>query len=428
MLNSRKQNYDIGCIPLCLRLLVVDDSKPWLDDLQLFIGARLNELSMSGAAPIQCHEIKVCETSREARQIFESHAFHGATLDQRLPDEPGSRVTDPTGLSMAKDLQRICGSSAMSFYTAYPGFDFAEQAGQLHIPYKLKAVSTESSVKGIKTSDYAAFFISHVLLKYISQVLYSIKKSGFALLRDTAHEAFCAYDPAIKYTETLPIEADPGFAGDDDATKFLVCFFQFQERFLEVFAGFTYDIARFGSIECAPPANKTSAQLEDWVGSVWDKIECEPRLESIKCIMRNFYGLPEEASFSSHFISAFVPIRQKRNDQTHNGKICSTMDFVLLRPAMFRILDLAALLARLPMIHQPRRDRTHFIAFNNLNAERSARSDMLFRGEIPSMMNVVEPLYTILPGSDFLIPLGKGLRVVRDAATNRPTLSIWKEK
>lgn len=414
-------------IRLSLRILLVEDAKDWQKDLTDYLESTLRRVLHCGEFLIS--EVVVAEETRhEAQNAFARFAFHGATLDQRFPRQRGGMVQDLNANALVNEFSSLSRTTVIAIYTAYPDVGWAETSGSLRLPYKIKAPETQPDGRRMHVRDYSRYFIARVLLHYIPQVLAATKQSGFAALRDAAHEAHEAYQPAITHSDQQEFGNSPGFGADEDVANFMGLLFKFQERFTEIFTGVSLDIARSGGIDKQPPKRDTCSDLEEWLTETWDEIEASPTFSSVTTPIRTYFALPNGVRVSQHFIPAFSQLRRKRNRSMHGTVIYSASEFQFLRPAVFRMLDLAALLARLPMIHQPRRDRGHYIAFTDLNADRSFRSDMLFEGNIPPAVAPQEPLYTILPGGTELLPLGMGVRVVRDEVSNRAKLTIWNGK
>lgn len=138
-------------------------------------------------------------------------------------------------------------------------------------------------------------------------------------------------------------------------------------------------------------------------------------------MLRSYFGI-ENGGIFEHFAAPVAMIRKKLGDAADHGTELTCDDFKVLRMDIFRILDLAAWMARLPLIFQPTQRRHGFIEFTNLNTPLRSRNEIAYANlsrDIPR-----DTIFTIFPGGKRLIPLGAGVRLKRDKETNRPGVAI----
>lgn len=397
---------------LYLRFLIVEDSPTWREDLRMYF----SHLLTKGEETCR-FDLEFAETRDEALMAFRTCLFHGVSLDQRLPLAPGNSIKDENGLSTARELRSINPTSVLSFFTAFPNFDFANQTGALGIPYKVK--DEDGHPNALPVIDYARFHIREAMVRYIDRVLDAVTQCGFDVLREPAHKARTAYAPFLLEAERAPKDRLPGAPTDQDATDFLDAFFRFQENFAPVLCALVSDMAGLARTR-ANLSRATAAQHERWLEQNIGKLDDS----DVGINLRRYLGLKEETDLAKHICEAMAVIRRGRNGQTHQDRRTSAQEFLSLRPAVFRLLDLAGLVNRLPFIHQPVNRKSGWLDYTSLNHLRPESRSTAFVGTWPDSLDIKEPLFTLLPGSDTLLPLGRCIRVRRDPRRNTPTLYV----
>lgn len=232
-----------------LSILVVDDFPAWMDDIVKGFIAHC-------AAIGQPLKLEYARDRSSARALFKTRCLHGASLDQRMPEDQGALINDAVSTDLITSAVTHSPSTVLAVYTAYADLATANRVGaQAGVPY----IAKNGSSGALSSPFYARFFIKRVLAVYINQVLDRVEKSGWSMLHETAKNAAVTYRPLMK---NLPDAHQPeppkdpvNFEKDEDAEAFLVKFGLFREHLMKPFAAMSLDLARFGKIEIQQDAD-----------------------------------------------------------------------------------------------------------------------------------------------------------------------------
>ncbi|MEM7424462.1 MAG: response regulator [Pseudomonadota bacterium] len=384
-----------------MRILVIEDTPTWIADIK-------RAMRIAGDTLDVDVDLSCAETTAEALKLVRNHCFHGVSIDQNLPDEPGGPVSREKGRDFIEELRAWDPPGFMALFTAYPNTNLANFAGaKAQIPYIVKSSidkEADDAHEYMTAATYADFFLKQIHDRYVARVLSLVMESGFPTLRDLARDTLNSYKRL----------AGSGFLDDDAAKDFFTELSKFRENFNLEFAQLIYGIVSSLNLDTkAPPGTEAPAsKLESWISNQLNRLEGSNDMGLIK----SYFHLDENQKFSEFFTEACATLRETRNPAIHRNRVFAPEDFDKQLAEIFRWFDVVAWLMRLPLITGPYK-RDSYLVYTDLNHRQSVKTEIHFTGNVPQ----TRPgrVFTRLGDGGRLIPLDKGFEADRNSETNR---------